>query len=108
MSGPPGSAGTDIRLATPAALQTLSGDGVTFVSVAVVWLALSAGPGRIEVEPGLPARWREKAEAIARDLPALDRGARLAVGAEIPWRVVSVQRRHPARGFVTAQLERIA
>ena len=102
------SAVSDIRLATPAALQTLSADGTTYVSTAIIWLDLSAGPGRIEVEPGLPARWRETAEAVARDLPALDRGARLAVGGETPWRVTSVQRRHPARGFVTAHLERIA
>jgi len=103
MTAPP-----PVRLSTPAALQTLSADGSSYVTLAVVWLNLNAGPGRIEVEPGLPARWREKAEAVARDLPALDRGARLVVAQEIPWRVVSVQRRHPARGFVTAQLERIA
>ena len=108
MSRASGSAVPDIRLDTPVALQTLGADGVTYVSVAVIWLDLSAGPGRIEVEPGLPARWREKAEAVARDLPALDRVARLAIGREIPWRVVSVQRRHPARGFVTLELERIA
>lgn len=107
MSGPAENAPV-VRLTTPAALQTLSADGVTYVAVAVVWLDLSAGPGRIEVEPGLPARWREKAEAVGRDLPALDRGARLVVGSEAPWRIVSVQRRDPARGFVTIQMERIA
>ena len=102
------SAVSDIRLATPASLQSPSADGTAYVSVAIVWLDLSAAPGRIEAEPGLPARWRETAAAVARDQPALDRGARLAVSGESPWRVVSVQRRHPARGFVTAQLERIA
>ena len=108
MSRAAGNAASDIRLDTPAALQTLSADGGAYVSIAIVWLDLSPGPGGIEAEPGLPSRWREKAEAVARDLPALDRGARLAVGGETPWRVVSVQRRHPARGFVTAELERFA
>jgi hypothetical protein len=102
MTAPP------VRLTTPAALQTLSADGASYVTLAVVWLDLTASPARIEVAPDLPARWRERAEAIARDLPALDRGAQLVVGGEPPWRVVSVQRRHPARGFVTAELERIA
>lgn len=95
-----------VRLATPAALQVVGADGRTFVTVAVVWLDLRPGPGRIEAEPEQPPRWRDTAQAVARDLPALDRGARLAVGVEVPWRVTSVQRRAPARGFVTAQLER--
>jgi hypothetical protein len=109
LNGHPGSRiSGQIRLTTPAALQTQSADGVTYVSVDVVWLDLSAGPGRIAEQPGLPPRWRETASAVARDLPALDRGARLAVGGETPWRVVSVRRREPARGFVTAELERFA
>lgn len=96
------------RLMTPVKTPTAYGGLVRAWSpAATVWLDLLPGPGReLSVGEQRPLRI-ESALAIARDQPLAARGLQLVLGAEPPWRILSVARDHPAPGLMSLTLERV-
>jgi hypothetical protein len=106
-----GSAGGPFRLAAEllAPVETptpFGGLARTWGPAATLWLDLLAGPGReLSVGEQRPLRV-ENALAIARDHPLAARGLRLQIGAEPPWRILSVARDHPAPGLMSLSLDR--